>query len=192
MASLSIWTNVALVLTTITMFNEDVSGLLFFNLHPFKELKNECEIDLDCTSNKCSTRTDFICAARSKFKLIKIWLRALTVRSILFPIVYLIFNLVISMSISLFSDFINNLFKQRAKYIKNNSKYIVKRKKKQKRCQFKVCIECTKDLHCSHMGVKQFCGYHEKCVTCKKNIDCPAGQFCQAGSCQFGDGFWFY
>ena len=42
------------------------NGLIFFEKWPIKELKSECNIDSDCTSNRCLSRTDFFCAAKSK------------------------------------------------------------------------------------------------------------------------------
>ena len=44
-----------------------LNALAFFDLHRFKNIKNECETNLHCRSSKCVTRTDFLCAARSKF-----------------------------------------------------------------------------------------------------------------------------
>lgn len=64
-----------LIVTTTTIglllffiFGVNVDGLFFFGQLPKKVLKNECEHDLHCISRKCVTRTDFLCAAGSKFK----------------------------------------------------------------------------------------------------------------------------
>ena len=85
-------------------------------------------------------------------------------------------------------DFLVNLLKLE-KYDKGTSPYMWYRKSEKKRnCRFNTCAECTSDLHCAYQPIKPFCGYHDKCVSCRKNINCPGGQFCQAGSCQFGDG----
>ena len=58
----------AMVIALIVAFlPEKVNALAFFDLHRFKNIKNECETNLHCRSRKCVTRTDFLCAARSKF-----------------------------------------------------------------------------------------------------------------------------
>ena len=46
---------------------EKLNALAFFDLHRIKNIKNECETNLHCRSRKCVTRTDFLCAARSKY-----------------------------------------------------------------------------------------------------------------------------
>ena len=57
----------AMVIALIVAFlPEKVNALAFFDLHRFKTIRNECETNLHCRSRKCVTRTDFLCAARSK------------------------------------------------------------------------------------------------------------------------------
>ena len=57
----------AIVLLLVCIFSENVNGIILFGKRPIKLLENECESDLQCHSRKCTTRTDFICAAESKY-----------------------------------------------------------------------------------------------------------------------------
>ena len=85
-------------------------------------------------------------------------------------------------------DFLRNLFKTHKDQNKT-AYHIGTTKTKKENCQFKSCAECTNDLHCLHNGINKVCGWNEKCAQCERDIDCPAGQFCQAGSCSFGNAF---
>ena len=58
--------NAMVIALIVAFFPAKLNALAFFDLHRFKNIKNECETNLHCRSSKCVTRTDFLCAARSK------------------------------------------------------------------------------------------------------------------------------
>ena len=67
--------NVMVIALILAFFPEKLNALAFFDVHRFKNIKNECETNLNCRSRKCVTRTDFLCAARSKYFLFIIFQR---------------------------------------------------------------------------------------------------------------------
>ena len=77
--------NAMVIALILAFFPEKLNALAFFDLHRFKNIKNECETNLNCRSRKCVTRTDFLCAARSKYFLFIIFQRFAI--NIIFPII---------------------------------------------------------------------------------------------------------
>ena len=96
----SIVTRCLFCLPVLILLCGNAIGLIFFDHWPLQERENECEIDFHCRSNKCITRTDFFCAARSKLLKIKYYVYYIAQRGTYFYIFRYLFYSSIQISLA--------------------------------------------------------------------------------------------